>query len=325
MSMGVPLGRPMPAQPAVSPQDLLGDLAAKRISTLIHIRHVLAEVPWSSSSAKSASPGDATPILQQPLQTLQPPPPPPLWLNILRLPDEEVRALFNNQRMQQRSRQLFTLGASLGTILNTPSIPDFIRGFGILMSEYDAVMQEGTKTKKRSLFRKSKVNDESSSTVNELGAGLAISVAGMNDSTAAGEGDGLGPNSGSAFSIPSSAAVGLGTQLSPLESGQFTYLDVRHIPSELDFFQTLDTFCLLMAKIYHKILAAVPTLPNAQMALEAVTKSDAKIRKIIQWIVKDLELLATSSIAIEIERLDPLRLPTSPTAAGVAVAASIHN
>ncbi|KAI8867598.1 hypothetical protein GQ42DRAFT_164684 [Ramicandelaber brevisporus] len=320
--------------------EVVSEIATKRIAILTHIRHVVAEFPWYSSSST--------------LPPNQKPPPPPLWAGMVRLPEAEIRATFNNTRLQQRARQLYTLGYSSSTVLSIAKPSDFIRAFGKLMAEYERAMNDGNKNRRKSALSASvspslaPTPTAMASTVGFAGGGNGFFSSSKSrksqGSTHSGNSDGIpgfmsgeaivaaggdwadvgldgasSPNPlspsltssyggiGSSFAVAPSAAFGMGTLLSPQDAGDYVYLDVRHIPTELDIFQCLETFCIMMAQIYSRILSIANALPNTHNTADAIMKADAPIKKIIVWIVKDIEDVVYSAIEREIEAIDPVR------------------
>ncbi|CAG8522755.1 11577_t:CDS:2, partial [Acaulospora colombiana] len=89
------------------------------------------------------------------------------------------------------------------------------------------------------------------------------------------------------------------------ESGEYTYLFVPNVPSELDYFQTFYTLCDILVEVYNKLLTGT-THTLTTSFIESVQKVDGKFKKIIALIAKEIDTLSRSTIKDELRVIDPI-------------------
>lgn len=88
------------------------------------------------------------------------------------------------------------------------------------------------------------------------------------------------------------------------ESGDYSYLIVPNTPFDLDYFQTFNTLCDILVEVYSKLLFGAQQC--SPTVLETVIKIDAKLKKILTLVTKELDSLARKAIKEELMALDPL-------------------
>ncbi|KAI8389425.1 hypothetical protein BD560DRAFT_381580 [Blakeslea trispora] len=89
-------------------------------------------------------------------------------------------------------------------------------------------------------------------------------------------------------------------------TGDYDYLMIPHIPFEMDYFETFFTLIDIMAEAYHKLLVGTEGPICTQSFFDMVLKCDAKFKKIVTMITKELDVLARSAIKEELRLIDPL-------------------
>ncbi|GAA6004718.1 hypothetical protein JCM10207_000992 [Rhodosporidiobolus poonsookiae] len=219
------------------------------------------------------------------------------WFNTVLLTTDDMRSTFTNEKMRSRTIRFAVLGMSLSSLLDIAPAHDFLRSLLSLVQEFEAVPEErfGGKNQQKSLF---KVGSKS-----RRGGGLSGA------SGAGGGGD---------FSM--------GLQ----EGGEASYLLTPNIPFELDYFQVLITTCEMLVEVYTKILSYLGPPPAASAGLfppppgsrtslaapmavgsaglspnltEVVYKVDARLKKLISMLSKEIDTLARAAIKAELNNL----------------------
>ncbi|RCI04497.1 hypothetical protein CU098_008823 [Rhizopus stolonifer] len=89
-------------------------------------------------------------------------------------------------------------------------------------------------------------------------------------------------------------------------TGDYAYLMIPHIPFEMDYFETFFTLIDIMAEAYYKLLVGTEGPICTQAYFELVLKCDAKFKKIVTTITKELDVLARNAIKDELKLIDPL-------------------
>ncbi|KAJ9058442.1 hypothetical protein DSO57_1012241 [Entomophthora muscae] len=85
------------------------------------------------------------------------------YFNTITILREDIQALYENARLKKRSLQYFTLGSSLGPIVDINHPMDFAKALSCLLVEYEGYLtSDSGKSKRRPFFRKSRAPDESS-------------------------------------------------------------------------------------------------------------------------------------------------------------------
>ncbi|ORX96485.1 hypothetical protein K493DRAFT_314495 [Basidiobolus meristosporus CBS 931.73] len=82
------------------------------------------------------------------------------YFNTILLSEEDLSRFYNNKRLRKRSQKIFILGTSLGPILEITTTPDYVKALHQIIHEYEHFVSDGSKTKKRNFFRKSKFTGE---------------------------------------------------------------------------------------------------------------------------------------------------------------------
>ncbi|GJN88707.1 hypothetical protein Rhopal_001673-T1 [Rhodotorula paludigena] len=226
------------------------------------------------------------------------------WFNTVLLTTEDLRTAFPNDKMRNRTTRFAVLGMSLSSLLDVSPAHDFLRGLLSLVQEFEAVPEEryGGKNQQKSLF---KVGSRS-----KRGGASATSSGGADFS------------------------MGL-----PQEGGEATFLFTPNIPFDLDYFQVLITTCELLAETYTKIHSYLgpsasssssslgagnfPHPPGARASMasgmsgssaggsaglsqalaDVVYKIDARLKKLISLLSKEIDTLARAAIKAELNSL----------------------
>ncbi|GAA5894777.1 hypothetical protein JCM6882_006678 [Rhodosporidiobolus microsporus] len=225
------------------------------------------------------------------------------WFNTVLLTTEDMRSTFTNEKMRSRTIRFAVLGMSLSSLLDISPAHDFLRSLLSLVQEFESVPEErfGGRNVQKSLF---KVGSKS-----RRGGGLSAASA---------------ASGGADFSM------GL-----PQEGGEASYLLTPNIPFELDYFQVLITTCEMLVEVYTKIFsylgpssslsssAAFPQPPGSRTSLaapvalggagaggalsqsltEVVYKVDARLKKLISMLSKEIDTLARAAIKTELNNL----------------------
>ncbi|KAF9190575.1 hypothetical protein BGZ51_008426 [Haplosporangium sp. Z 767] len=171
--------------------------------------------------------------------------------------EHEMRLLWNEDKMQRRTIQLFFLGTSIATILEIPNTIDCLKALNSVMQEYEYFVAAEARSK--SIFFK---------------AGRKATA------------------DGRSFE----------------ETGEYTYLEVRSIPFNLDYIITAATLCDMISQAYERLLSMNQSknpLWNAS-SVECLQKIDARFKKILTTVFKELETVARDVMVEELNLLDPL-------------------
>ncbi|KAI9355332.1 hypothetical protein DFJ73DRAFT_825179 [Zopfochytrium polystomum] len=95
---------------------------------------------------------------------------------------------------------------------------------------------------------------------------------------------------------------GAGAATNFLETGVYTYFETPHLPFELDYGYTFQALCDVLISMYGKFVNNTEMVCN-QTYMDAVMKVDAKVKKIITIVQKDLDSLARVEVKAEIASL----------------------
>lgn len=90
------------------------------------------------------------------------------------------------------------------------------------------------------------------------------------------------------------------------DTGEYTYLDIRNIPFDLDYFQTFYTLCDVVCEVYYKILDEASSLAVPGF-FEALLRIDNRLKKIISVVTSELDGIIQSTVKEELKCIDPLR------------------
>ncbi|OAD66277.1 hypothetical protein PHYBLDRAFT_175332 [Phycomyces blakesleeanus NRRL 1555(-)] len=172
------------------------------------------------------------------------------WFNTILLTQQDLGAMYPNHKMMRRTSNFYTLGVSLGTILDITHPLDYLKALTQLLSEFDFYTNDHSKQKM--------ANDDNGA-----------------------------------------------------EGTEYTHLIVPHVvcrrmPYELDYFETFFTLCDIMTEAYEKLLVNTDNSVCSQSYFELVLKCDAKFKKIVSLVTKELDALARNAIKEELKLIDPL-------------------
>ncbi|KAG9069019.1 hypothetical protein KI688_009909 [Linnemannia hyalina] len=97
------------------------------------------------------------------------------------------------------------------------------------------------------------------------------------------------------------------------EQGEYSYLEVRHIPFALDYTITASTLCEMMCTVYEKLRTSfIAERPWTLSIIEYFQRADNRIKKILQMVYKEFEAIARESMFKELNYLiDPMAAITS--------------
>ncbi|KAI8368184.1 uncharacterized protein BYT42DRAFT_121021 [Radiomyces spectabilis] len=90
------------------------------------------------------------------------------------------------------------------------------------------------------------------------------------------------------------------------ESNDFTHLLLPHVPFELDYLETFYSFSDIIVEAYQKLLSGMDSSSCTQSYFELVLKCDAKVKKIMSVVTKELDTIARNAIKEELKLIDPL-------------------
>ncbi|KAI9280434.1 hypothetical protein BY458DRAFT_500676 [Sporodiniella umbellata] len=93
-------------------------------------------------------------------------------------------------------------------------------------------------------------------------------------------------------------------------ASDYGYLILPHIPFEMDYFETFFTMVDIIAEAYYKLLVGTEGPICTQAFFELVIKCDAKFKKIVSMITKELDQLARDAIKEELRMIDPISQST---------------
>ncbi|KAG2176260.1 hypothetical protein INT43_005494 [Umbelopsis isabellina] len=175
------------------------------------------------------------------------------WFNTVLLSREDLTSMYPNNKMSGRTSKFFTLGVSLGPILDVTNQVDYVKALHLLLHEFECHNNDHQKPKMKNIFRKTRGKDDHSY----------------------------------------------------VDDGEYTHLLTPNMPFELDYIQTCFTLFDLLGEAYHKLLVGTESLCT-QAFCEQVLKCDAKLKKIVSMITKELDTLARNAIKEELKLIDPL-------------------
>ncbi|KAF9114798.1 hypothetical protein BGX27_009832 [Mortierella sp. AM989] len=91
---------------------------------------------------------------------------------------------------------------------------------------------------------------------------------------------------------------------SPEETGEYSLLEVRQLPFNLDYIITFSSLCDMIAQVYEKLGTEdrAWTLTN----MELFQKVDNRFKKILTVVSKELESMAREIMVDELNAMDPL-------------------
>ncbi|GAA5978408.1 hypothetical protein JCM10908_004342 [Rhodotorula pacifica] len=237
------------------------------------------------------------------------------WFNTILLTDEDLRIAFPNEKMRNRSIRFTVLGMSLSSLLDISPAHDFLRGLLSLVQEFEAIPEErfGGRHQQKSLFK--------------VGSRSRKGTGAISGSTSGSGVGGVGGDFGMALGA---------------DGGDASMLFMPNIPFELDYFQVLITTCEILVEIYSKIgsylgpsassasstssftstglfpqppLAAsgggglgarspgVGALGLSPALIDTVYKVDARLKKFISLLSKEIDTLARAAIKAELNSL----------------------
>ncbi|KAJ1973211.1 hypothetical protein H4R35_004237 [Dimargaris xerosporica] len=194
----------------------------------------------------------------------------------------------------------------------------------MLMNEYQEYIAEGEKHRKKPFFRKTKSIDEGNGVAamssfllhNASNHSFASTAMLPNGSIVhSGNGGFLAQSGGGAPSLHhSSSMVTAGsttmaastTTAAPTyvpDDMAFVYLDAKSYPFDMDYIQTFDTLCEVLCLVYNRIADTIATLSQTQALQDTIHKIDAKFKKIICLITKEIDELARQAIGDEFSAL----------------------
>ncbi|KAK4053822.1 hypothetical protein OIV83_001478 [Microbotryomycetes sp. JL201] len=213
------------------------------------------------------------------------------WFNTVHLDETDLAKLFEPSRVRSRTTRYFVLGMSLSALLDIPSSPDYFRALSALMQEFDSVPDDRfDRRNQRGLFR--------------VASRARKSTTGGSDFAASGP------------------------------DGDASYLIAPNIPFDLDYVQAFITLCEVLSETYRKISthlgpARPPSFPQPPSAsstsgfskllsqsdkpgvngvspavAETVLKIDARLKKIITLVSKELDGCARAAVKRELAMLD---------------------
>ncbi|ORY59436.1 hypothetical protein BCR35DRAFT_309309 [Leucosporidium creatinivorum] len=219
------------------------------------------------------------------------------WFNTIMIGPEEINKIFEPARMRSRTTRYAVLGMSLSALLDIPAAHDFLRGLLSLVQEFESVPDDKFDRKnQRGLFRVASRARKSNTGGVDFSMGLP-------------------------------------------ESGDASYLITPNVPFELDYIQVFLTTCDMLIETYRKILthlgpstssasspSSFPQPPSSSSAstfsrivsssdrtgavglspalTDVVVKIDARLKKIIVNVTKEIDLYARAAVKRELASLD---------------------
>ncbi|KAM0792328.1 hypothetical protein ACM66B_005011 [Microbotryomycetes sp. NB124-2] len=212
------------------------------------------------------------------------------WFNTVHLDESDLAKLFEPSRVRSRTTRYFVLGMSLSALLDIPSAQDYFRALSALVQEFESVPDDRfDRRNQRGLFR----------------------VASRARKSTSGGSDFAGSD------------------------GDASYLVAPNIPFELDYIQVFVTLCDMLSETYRKISAHLgparsPSFPQPPSAssmsgfskllsqgdkagvngvspavADTVLKIDARFKKIVTLVSKELDGCARAAVKRELAMLDP--------------------
>ncbi|KAG9073135.1 hypothetical protein KI688_000922 [Linnemannia hyalina] len=88
------------------------------------------------------------------------------------------------------------------------------------------------------------------------------------------------------------------------ETGEYSQLDVRPLPFQLDYIITFASLCDMIAQVYEK-LSGHENIWNMQ-TLDLFQRVDNRFKKILATVSKELEVMARDVMVDELNSMDPL-------------------
>lgn len=88
------------------------------------------------------------------------------------------------------------------------------------------------------------------------------------------------------------------------ETGEYSQLDVRPLPFQLDYIITFASLCDMIAQVYEK-LSGHENIWNMQ-TLDLFQRVDSRFKKILATVSKELEGMARDVMVDELNSMDPL-------------------
>ncbi|KAG0660835.1 hypothetical protein C6P46_004390 [Rhodotorula mucilaginosa] len=222
------------------------------------------------------------------------------------LTGDDLRIAFPNEKMRNRSIRFTVLGMSLSSLLDILPAHDFLRGLLALVQEFEAIPEErfGGKHQQKGLFK--------------VGSRSRKGTGSLSGSSSGGGVGGGGGDFGMAIAA---------------DGGDSSMLFMPNIPFELDYFQVLTTMCEILVEIYTRIgsylgpsmsassttsLSATGLFPQPPMVargagsgalglsptlIDTVYKVDARLKKLISLLSKEIDTLARAAIKAELNSL----------------------
>ncbi|OLL26416.1 hypothetical protein NEOLI_002442 [Neolecta irregularis DAH-3] len=88
----------------------------------------------------------------------------------------------------------------------------------------------------------------------------------------------------------------------------YTHLQTMNIPFQPDFFQVFSTLCDVLIEVYCKILNTSPP-DTSTLQFDLFQKFDARIRKLLTGVIKDVDVLARNLIHSELLIVERMGCP----------------
>lgn len=235
------------------------------------------------------------------------------WLDIVRISRQDLDSIYDSEPMRRRAHRYYLLGCSLASTVELTSIGEFARAVLAVINEVEMTADAGDKdkTKMRNFFKSSIRGGTARKSAGTVGLAEYSSTY-----------DGVSVGGPSLSSLGPSGVELVGT----------------HVPFQLDFLQTTITFCDILMEIYckftyflnssaggmpqagmrdieglppsgmntHESFLSPSGAPIAASSMDAMHKVDAKLRKILAQICKEIDGLARQRIREELGSIDPL-------------------
>jgi len=235
------------------------------------------------------------------------------WLDIIRISRQDLDSLYDSEPMRRRAHRYYLLGCSLASTIELTSVGEFARAVLAIINEVEMTADAGDKdkTKMRNFFKSSIRTGTGRKSAGSVGLAEFSSTY-----------DGVSVGGPSLSSLGPSGVELVGT----------------HVPFQLDFLQTTITFCDILIEIYCKFtyflnnsVGGMPQSSNrdieglpqsgmntqenflsptgtpiAASSMDAMQKVDAKLKKILAQICKEIDGLARQRIREELGSIDPL-------------------
>lgn len=235
------------------------------------------------------------------------------WLDIIRISRQDLDSIYDCEPMRRRAHRYYLLGCSLASTIELTSVGEFARAVLGVINEVEMTADAGDKdkTKMRNFFKSSIRGGTGRKSAGSVGLAEFSSTY-----------DGVSVGGPSLSSLGPSGVELVGT----------------HIPFQLDFLQTTITFCDILMEIYCKFTFFLDSsaggmpqagtrdteglpqsgmstnesflspsgAPIAASSMDAMQKVDAKLRKILAQICKEIDGLARQRIREELGSIDPM-------------------